>query len=106
MSILNGPVTPPPPSPEQIAAQVRMQAKMTYDLLMNAFSRGASQFWQNPDATPAQIAAALGTDAAEAFALHGKLGAMLATISPEAVAKVHQMVGAFTVNEDGTVTVG
>jgi len=37
--------------------------------------------------------------------LHGKLGALLASVKPEAVADGVSVVGQFTMNEDGTVTI-
>jgi hypothetical protein len=90
---------------ERAAKQIKQQAKMTYQQLLQVFNNGARQFWRNPQATPAEIAAALGTDAVEVFTLHGKIGVLLASIDPAAIADGASVVGEFTYNEDGTVTV-
>lgn len=106
MSILNRQEQPAEVSPAVRAArQMVRQAKNTYDGLVGAFNEGARNFWSNPRATPQEIAAALGTDAKEVFELHGKIGAFLAEINPEAIAPGAAVVGQFTYNADGTVTV-
>lgn len=105
MSILNQPATPEAPPADRIAAQLKQKARMTFQQLASAFNQTAKNFWANPQAAPAEIAASLGTDAAEVFALHGKLGAMLVTVKPEAIAEGVAVVGQFTVNADGTVTI-
>ena len=55
--------------------------------------------------TPDEIAAALGTNAQEVFALHYKLGQLIGSVKPEAIAEGFSLVGEFTYNEDGSVTV-
>ena len=105
MSILNNQPAQQVPPAEGIARQIKQQARMTYQQLLQVFNNGARQFWQNPNATPADIAAALGTDAVEVFQLHGKIGELLASINPAAIAVGASVVGEFTYNEDGTVTV-
>ena len=105
MSILNNQPAQPVPPAEGVARQIKQQAKTTYQQLLQVFNNGARQFWQNPRATPAEIAAALGTDAVEVFQLHGKIGALLASINPAAIAVGASVVGEFTYNADGTVTV-
>jgi hypothetical protein len=70
-----------------------------------AFNQGSKQFWNNPQASPSQIASALGTDAKEVFELHAKLGALLVQVRPEAIQEGLALVGQFTYNEDGTVTI-
>ena len=105
MSILNNQPPQPVPPADRVSRQIKQQAKMTYQQLLQVFNNGARQFWRNPQATPAEIAAALGTDAVEVFTLHGKIGALLASINPAAIADGASVVGEFTYNEDGTVTV-
>jgi hypothetical protein len=56
-------------------------------------------------ATPEEIAEELGTDAKEVFYLHARLGELIALVKPEAIAEGLGVVGDFTMNEDGTVTV-
>lgn len=87
------------------ARQMVRQAKATYDGLVAAFNDGAKSFWSNPRATPQEIAAALGTDAKEVFELHAKVGAFIASINPEAIAPGQAVVGQFSYNADGSVTV-
>lgn len=89
----------------KIAAQLKGDAKFLYSHMVNAFNKGSKLFWQNADATPAEIAAALGTDAVEVFGLHAKLGALIAQVNPAAIAAGAAVVGQFEYNEDGTVTI-
>jgi hypothetical protein len=106
MSILDRQEQPAEVSPAVRAArQMVRQAKQSYDGLVGAFNEGSKNFWQHPRATPQEIAAALGSDAKEVFELHAKIGAFLAEINPEAVAPGLAVVGQFTYNADGTVTV-
>jgi hypothetical protein len=106
MSILNRDYQPAEVSPAvRTARQMVHQAKQTYDGLVGLFNEGARNFWQHPRATPQEIAAELGADAKEVFELHAKIGAFLAEINPEAIAPGLAVVGQFTYNADGTVTV-
>lgn len=105
MSVLNTPQPLPPNYAALIAAKIKTQTRQTFSTMTDAFNEGAVFFWQHQKATPAEIAAALGTDAREVFELHGKLGALLATVKPEAIAKGAEVVGQFEYNDDGTVTI-
>ena len=87
------------------ATQIKASAVAAYTHLVNVFSTEARRFWQNPTATPAEIAAALGTDGVEVFRLHGAIGQLLASIDPAAIADAAAMVGQFTYGEDGRVTI-
>lgn len=105
MSVLN-----PQPAPQvepavRVANNLKQQVRGTFQQLVNVFNQGAQAFWKNPRVTPAEVAAALGTDAKEVFELHGKIGALLAEIKPEAIAPGLAAVGQFTYNQDGTITV-
>ena len=95
------------PDPAKIAAADLIKiTTQTYNQMVRAFNRGAEIFWTNGmGATPSEIAAELGTDAKEVFELHYKLGQLIATVKPEAIAQGSSLVGNFTMNEDGTVTV-
>ena len=95
------------PDPAKIAAADLIKiTTQTYNQMVRAFNRGAEIFWTNGmGATPSEIAAELGTDAKEVFELHYKLGQLLTTVKPEAIAQGSSLVGNFTMNEDGTVTV-
>lgn len=58
------------PTPAQIAAgQIRQIARQQFVQLAAAGLRGFKLIWQNPNATPQQVLAELGTDAAAIFAL-------------------------------------
>jgi hypothetical protein len=89
----------------KIAAQLKTDAKFLYGHMVTAFNKGSKLFWQNAQATPTEIAAALGTDAVEVFSLHAKLGALLAEVNPAAIVEGAAVVGQFEYNENGTVTV-
>lgn len=107
MSILDRDNSPQLPVPAKMAAEnlVNMTTQ-TYNQMVGAFNIGAEIFWTNGmGATPSEIAVELGTDAKEVFELHYKLGQLIATVKPEAIAQGSSLVGNFTMNEDGTVTV-
>jgi hypothetical protein len=95
------------PEPAKIASRrLIMMTKNSFNQMANSFNEGARVFWQNPrGASPQDIADELGTDAAEVFMLHYKLGQLIAEVKPEAIAEGVALVGNFTMNEDGTVTV-
>lgn len=105
MGVLDDPLVPEVPVADRVAQQLKQQVRMTYQQLVQVFNQGAQSFWKNPRATPSEIAAALGTDAKEVFELHGKIGALLASLKPEAIAAGAAVVGEFSYNANGTVTV-
>lgn len=95
-----------PPADEMAAKRLLMMTKHTFEQMVNSFNEGSRVFWSNGmGATPEEIAAELGTDASEVFSLHAKLGNLIAEVKPEAIAEGLSVVGNFTMNEDGTVTV-
>lgn len=104
MSILDQSVLFQDPEGERIGKELLFTTKRTYDGMVHAFNRGSQGFW---GASPEDQQAALdfmGANASEVFQLHGKLGALLAEIDPEKIQDGLSVVGAFTYNEDGTVT--
>jgi hypothetical protein len=105
MSVLNGPFDINSTLPANIRAAnvMRQQARAVHNYLVHMFNEGAKRFWANPNATPAEIAHALGQDGKEIFELHGKLGALLATIKPEDIAEGLGVVGSFSYSEDGRI---
>lgn len=105
MSILDAPIVNEITPAQRQANQLKQQARTAYQSMVVAFNNGAKQFWRNPQASPSAIAAALGTDAVEVFQLHAKLGALLADVRPAAIQEGAAVVGQFTYNADGTVTV-
>jgi DNA-directed RNA polymerase specialized sigma subunit len=81
-------------------------SRNTYNQMVRAFNLGSKIFWENnKDADPQSIASYLGTNAAEVFQLHHKLGTLISEINPSDIEKGLGRVGNFTVNEDGTVSV-
>lgn len=105
MSILDEVAQPVDPAVEA-AEQLKTHLRQTYRYIVAAFTEGAELFWTNPQGIPpADIAAALGTDAAEIFNLHWQLGQFIASVRPEAVQPGLSLVGEFVINEDGSVTV-
>lgn len=107
MSILDNNNGPDPVPPAKMAAnRLINQARITYQQMVQAFNQGSRVFWANGmGANPVDIAAELGTDAKEVFELHYKLGQLIASVKPEAIAEGASIVGNFTMNEDGTVTI-
>lgn len=95
----------PPTTPEDIADSLKSQTKLLYSNMVNTFNRGSKMFWQNSKASPEQIATALGTDAKELFELHYKLGQFINTINSSDIIIGMSVIGQFTMNDDGTVTV-
>lgn len=106
MSILDR-TNPAPQIPiaDRVAKQIVDQARMMFQQLVFTYNEGAKSFWDNPIVAPQDIADALGTDAAEVFALHAKIGVMLESVRPDAIAPGKAVVGRFTINGDGSVTV-
>lgn len=107
MSILDNNFEPQRPAASKMAANRLIQmTKQTYDTMVNNFNQGSKIFWSNGmGASPTDIANELGTHAKEVFELHYKLGQLIATIKPEAISEGTALIGQFTMNEDGTVTV-
>lgn len=107
MSILDINDQPNPVPRARMAANTLInQARMTYQQMVQAFNQGSRIFWANGmGASPEDIAAELGTNAREVFELHYKLGQLIASVKPEAISEGNSLIGNFTMNEDGTVTV-
>jgi hypothetical protein len=108
MSILdnNRPDVSEVPKAKMAANVLIHMTKQAYNQMVISFNQGSKLFWGNGmGASPAEIAAELGTDAKEVFELHYKLGQLISTVKPEDIAEGTSMVGNFTMNEDGTVTV-
>lgn len=96
----------PLPSAKMVAANLVTQTRNIFEHMVRAYNQGSRTFWANGmGALPADIAAELGTDAREIFELHHKLGQLISSVKPEAIEKGTALVGNFTINEDGTVTI-
>ncbi len=105
MSILDN-INVQPTEPEIAAKQIIAQARQSFNGMVRSFNDGARNFWNNPrGATPTEIASALGTNAREVFELHYALGQLIGSVKPEAITEGLSLIGQFTMNEDGTVTI-
>jgi hypothetical protein len=105
--------TETPVAPDkQAAQQILRQARSLFQLILSHHKQGFRQVWDNPRATPEEVVAALGTDAAEVFALSGQLSTLLAAAVGNDMKKIIELgipVGVpenytYKVNEDGTLT--
>ena len=105
MSILGQPSVPEVDPAVRVANMIKNQTRQAFRQMLMAFNRGSNNFWKNPVVTPQQIATALGTDAKEVFEIHFKIRDLLASVKPEAIEQGDSVVGQFTLNEDGTVTI-
>ena len=94
-----------PNTPEEISESLKTQAKNIYNNMVGVFNRGSKMFWDNPNATPEQIAAVLGKDAKQLFELHYKLGQLISTVNAADISQGASVIGEFTMNEVGTVTI-
>jgi hypothetical protein len=82
------------------------EARDVWNRMVGSFNESAKFFWSHPGGlTPQEIADALGETAVEVFTLHGKLGQLIAGVDESAVSPSVGLVGEFTYNEDGTVTI-
>lgn len=90
---------------ERISNNIKIQTKQNFESMVIFFNEGAKAFWRNPNATPTQIANNLGVNAKEIFELHYALGQFIGSIKPEAIEEGLSVIGQFTMNENGTVTI-
>lgn len=94
------------PSADMIAKRILQQTRQTFRTMTEAFNQGSRTFWQNYQGfSPEQLAQALGTNAREVFELHYALGQFINSIQPEAINEGWSIIGNFTMNDDGTVTI-
>jgi hypothetical protein len=96
---------PPPPDSERIALEILKSTKRTYNMMVQAFNEGSKNFWNNPNASPQEIVDSLGSNAAEVFQLHSKLGQLLSEVKPEAISEGLSHVGNFIYGDDGSITI-
>lgn len=111
MSILNQTHSDPVAPATRAATQIkRVTAQLTSQIL-TSWKRGFNLVWANPRATPAEVLAELGTDAAEAFELSAQTVAFMLAILPDRLdselLEVQELLALrqpTTSHEDGTVT--
>lgn len=82
--------------------------RQAYETLKRIQKEGIRMGWDNPNLTPAEAAEALGADAAKIFTFHGILtGALVQIASLDGLAPdISLPTNEFTLNQDGTVTIG
>jgi hypothetical protein len=94
-----------PIDPATAAANaITAMSRRTFRDCAAAHRRLFDLFWNNPRATPQEIAAALGTSALALFTAHAALGAAIEAAVPGTV--TYAPPRAYTVNPDGSLTVG
>jgi len=87
------------------ADTIRNTTVAIYESMKEAFNQGSTMFWASEDATPEDIAAYLGTNASGIFYLHARLGEVLALVDPSGIAEGLSVVGEYTQNGDGSITI-
>ena len=88
------------------AQEIVNQTRQTFDQMAQSFNDGAVLFWANPyGVKPSEIVQYLGNSAGEIFRLHYALGQLLLSIKPESISLGLSLIGNFTINQDGTVTI-
>lgn len=91
-----------------LRAAVLSDAREGYRRLCQIQKQGIKRIWNHPRLTPQQAVDALGIDAARIFQAHGALTQVIAAVAaldevePDLQLPTHE----FTINPDGTVTVG
>jgi hypothetical protein len=92
-----------PTAAQRAADGIVWTAKTLFSRNKDALRTGLDLFWRNPNATPHEVADALGTDAVSAFAETARLIAFLEATKPGCTADITSVIGTWTANEDGTV---
>lgn len=100
-------ITIDPPADQSVLAanQIRKIAQDIFEFLLPKYVLAYNTYWKNPRATPVQISAQLGTDAAELFVLSGQLATLLATAGATGIPLTVPPGYTVTVNADKTVNV-
>jgi len=111
MSILNQTHSDPVAPATRAATQIKRGTVQLTSQILTSWKRGFNLVWANPRATPAEVLAELGTDAAEAFELSAQTIGFMAAILPDrmdeewvAVQELLALKQPTTSHEDGTVT--
>ena len=103
MSLINGltDIIVQPTESKRHAQDLIRMTRDTYDSMVRTFNEGALLFWNNDSEA---INTELGIQASGLFYLHARLGETIALIDPSSIAQGLSVVGVFTQNEDGTIT--
>lgn len=92
-------------NPDLEVLKLKADAKKSFEQLHFTIKRATERFWKNPNYTPQEMALAAGTDAKELFELHSMIVSVLENANPGSCNDIISMVGDYTVNPDGTVTI-
>lgn len=92
-------------TPELDVLKLKADAKKSFEQLHFTVKRATEKFWKNPKYTPQEMALAAGTDAKELFQLHSMIVQVLETANPGSCSDIINLIGNYTVNSDGTVTI-
>jgi hypothetical protein len=103
--------TPPTPTKEiklkRSVSRIKELSVNSYKTISEIQKQGISLLWEHPELTPQEIIDELGENAVKVFQYHGALTEYLVTlatlegINPD----IKLPPNAFTVNQDGTITV-
>lgn len=88
----------------EAAYQIELKMRALYDNMLATFTEIFTTVWANPNLTPQQVMDAMGDRAAQMFAMAQLCVATLNGAVPNSVDGTPPLP--FTVNNDGTVTVG
>ena len=112
MSILKQNHSDPISPALRATTQIKNRAARLAETIIREWEHGFDALWNNPQATPAEILAELGTDAAEVFELSSAtfqfMAAILSGRLDEKLADIQAKIAekpATTVHEDGSVTI-
>jgi hypothetical protein len=89
-----------------VVTKIRNQLRNSEMILIQQSNNLMNLVWKNPVLTPQQVCDALGVNAGALIDIGQKTAAYIASIDPAALSRMAQPSFAFTVNSDGTVTVG
>ncbi|MCP5535375.1 MAG: hypothetical protein H7A51_03975 [Akkermansiaceae bacterium] len=91
-----------------LRSAVLSDAREGYRRLCQIQKQGIKRIWNHPRLTPQQAVDALGIDAARIFQAHGALTQVIAAVAAldEVESDLQLPTHEFTMNPDGTVTVG
>jgi hypothetical protein len=112
MSILKQNHSDPVSPALRATTQIKNRAARLAETIIREWEHGFDALWNNPQATPAEILAELGTDAVEVFELSSVtcqfMAAILSGRLDEKLADIQAKIAekpATTVHEDGSVTI-
>jgi hypothetical protein len=112
MSILKQNHSDPVSPALRATTQIKNRTARLAETIIREWEHGFDALWNNPQVTPAEVLAELGTDAAEVFELSAAtvqfMAAILSGRLDEKLAAIQAKIAekpATTVHEDGSVTI-